>query len=624
MLLPAPLPFVSPIFGDHMVLQRDRLNSVWGWTKPGAVVSVAIGKMKSSAKAGVDGKWVVKVMPPKTGGPYTLDIQGPEKRTLSDILVGDVWVCSGQSNMEMGISMVQDAQAEIAAANHPKMRLFMVGRTTSLAHQQTLEGSWSVCSPKTVAQGGWGGFSASAYFFGRELQKKLGVPIGLVQTCWGGTVAEAWTSMEGLRPLKDFDAYLNLNLAKLKPGAPSSADDLDAWCRKADVGSREGWSAKEFDHSAWPKAMMPADFNKIGLGEFDGIVWLRYRFKLPDPLPAGDHLLTVGGVDDIDTTWLNGKFVGSGTSVSVYRQFKVPTGILKPGENTIAVRILDTGGQGGFNLPAEHLNLRIGGTLIPLGGEWSYMKGADLKAGGPLPPQIEGNPNWPTNLYGGMIAPIVPLAIKGAIWYQGESNVGRAAQYTRLLPAMITDWRKAWGQGDFPFLVVQLAGFSERHAQPVEDVWSELREAQYLATKAVKNAGLATAIDIGEAQDIHPHNKQDVGKRLALSALRIAYSQNVKDSGPIYRATRIEGRELYVLFHHASGLSARGKLQGFAIAGADKKFVWADARIEGDMVILSHPAIESPRYVRYAWDAFPHTTLYNSAGLPALPFRSDR
>lgn len=619
-----PMPFLSPMFGSHMVLQRDRLNTFWGWSTPGSKVTVSVADHHAETTAAPDGKWIAKIDPPKAGGPYTVKIHGDQEATLEDVLVGDVWVCSGQSNMEMGIGMVNNAQAEIAAATNANLRIFMVTKATALKPQSLCTGSWSVCSPASIAQGGWGGFSAVGYFFGRDLQEKLKIPIGLVSTNWGGTVAEAWTSPTGLRHLNDFNPALDLIEGQNKPGTPSFSERFDQWSRENDPGSAANWQAESFDSSNWKTCNMPSKYEDIGLSAFDGIVWYRHEFQLPDPLPEGAQLLTTGDVDDIDSTWLNGQVVGATYSVSSYRQYKVKPGILKPGRNTIAIRVVDTGGIGGFGLGPDHMNVRIGGALYPLAGTWSYHEGAELKSSKPMPPTLDGNPNVPTVLYNGMIAPVAPLAIKGAIWYQGESNVGRAAQYAKLLPAMVTDWRRTWGQGDFPFFVVQLANFSDRHPNPVEDAWAELREAQSLSVRSLKNAGIAVTIDIGDGADIHPKNKQDVGKRLALSALHVAYGQKLEYSGPVLKAAKREGNALSVTFDHGTGLMAKGgKVLGFQIAGADKKFSWADAVIRGHALVVSSPAVPEPMYVRYAWDANPEANLYNGAGLPAEPFRTD-
>jgi len=620
------LPFLSPIFSSHMVLQRDKPNTLWGWTTPDAKVTVTIGDEHAEGTADRQGKWMVKISPPPTGGPYTVKVDGPDHAELDDVMVGDVWVCSGQSNMEFGIQMTRNAPAEIASADNPGIRLFLLQRDISLTPTPTPVGTWVQCTPQTIVQGGWNGFTAVGYFFGRELSQRLKIPIGLVETSWGGTVAESWTSREGLKPFKEFQPALAGIDAALHSGAETPAQLFDKWYRANDPGSAKGddWAAPGFDDSSW-KSANPPTYEAVGLDKFDGVVWYRKEVDLPDPLPDGDAAIQLGVIDDMGTTWVNGVRVGECYEYGDNRNYPIPSGLLKPGRNVITVRCLDTGGLGGLYTPNKQ-KLVLGGTSIPLSGPWKYLPGADLTKSSPLPMILGGDPNVPTVLYNGMVAPIVPLAIKGAIWYQGESNVGRATEYQRLLPAMIGDWRRSFGQGDFPFLIVQIANFGARHPQPVDDPWAELREAQDLTAQRVRSTALAVTIDIGEGGDIHPKDKQDVGLRLALDALHVTYGQNVVYSGPVFRKAWRDGYTLHVKFDHSDGgLKASGdKLLGFEIAGADHKFVWADAQILGDDVVLSSPALLEPVYVRYAWDANPEATLMNGAGLPAVPFRTDR
>lgn len=625
-LLPqTQLPFLSPVFGSHMVLQRDRPNTFWGWTSPGAKVTVTIGDHRGGATADAAGKWMARVSPPAVGGPYTVSVDGSEHVKLDDILVGDVYVCSGQSNMEMGISMVNNAQAEIANANFPGIRLFMVQHEVSATPVQVPTGFWAVCSPQSVASGGWGGFSAAAYFFGRELHEKMKIPIGLVQTCWGGTIAEAWTSRPGLKTFPEFAPAIQ-KLQDMAAGE-TTGQRLDKWYRTMDSGSSQGdaWAKSDFNDSDWKPAPI-TKYEDLGLSKFDGVVWFRKEVILPDTLPSGSVLLQLGTVDDIDTTWVNGVRVGESYSYGDARQYRVAANVFKPGRNVITVRVLDTGGPGGLMTAQNQWMAFSGGQPIALSEGWRYMQGGELKASNPVPILFSDNPNIPTVLYNGMIAPILPLAIRGTIWYQGESNAGRAKQYERLLPAMIGDWRRSWNQGDFPFFIVQLANFSTRHPEPVEDAWAELREAQTLTATHVRNAGMAVAIDIGDGADIHPKDKQSVGHRLALAARHIVYKEDLTFSGPVLRSSEHEGRAIRLRFDHADGgLDSRGpKLAGFQIAGRDHKFHWADAKIDGNTVLVSSPDVPEPLMVRYAWDTNPEATLYNKAGLPAVPFRTDR
>lgn len=621
------LPFLSPIFTSHMVMQRDRPNTLWGWTDPGSQITVTIADHRASATADKTGKWMVRIAPPPVGGPYQVAVDGSEHVKLDDVLVGDVWVCSGQSNMEMGIGAVNNATDEIAKANYPTIRLYMVQKTTAPSPLATPVGEWLECNSKNVAANGWGGFSAVAYFFGRELNQRLKVPIGLVDTCWGGTIAEAWTSKPGLSRFPEFQPAIAALDEFGKAGSPTVGQMLEKWMAANDPGSaaNDQWAKPDIDESEWKATPVPT-YESVGLGNFDGVVWFRQEVDLPDPLPAGSIQLQLGSIDDMDTTWVNGVRVGERFSVGDYRQYALPSGLLKPGKNSIVVRVLDTGGPGGIQSPDNQNLLLADGTRIPLGQGWKCRSGADLAKSAKLPTIYSGDPNVPTALYNGMIAPIVPLAMKGAIWYQGESNAGRAAQYQKLLPALINDWRKQFGQGDFPFFIVQLANFATRHPEPTNDAWAELREAQAMTVKSVRNTGLAVAIDIGDGADIHPKDKQNVGLRLALAALHVAYGQDLPYSGPVFRSLHRDGTTLRVRFDHVDGgLKTSGdKLLGFQVAGKDGKFFWADARIEVNEVVVSSASVPEPAAARYAWDMNPQATLYNGAGLPAIPFRSDR
>ncbi len=455
-------PFVSPMFSDNMVLQRNMKDPVWGWTTPGTNVKVTLNGRSVQAKADDKGKWVARVGPLPAGGPYELSVAGPSSVVFKNVLMGDVWICSGQSNMEMGIGNVNNADQEIAAAKYPQIRLFTVTKKVALVPQTICTGQWDECTPATVHAGGWNGFSAVGYFFGRTLYEKLHVPIGLIHTSWGGTIAEAWTSPDALNTLPDFVQRVS--------EVTSSAND--------------------------------------------------------------------------------------------------PVKVANPGNN----------------------------------------------------------PNISTVLYNGMIAPIVPFGIKGAIWYQGESNAGRAFQYRSLLPTMIKDWRNRFESGEFPFYIVQLANFTAIKPEPAESDWAELREAQLMTAESLPHTWLAVITDIGDDKDIHPKNKQDVGKRLALAALGRDYGVKGEYSGPIYKSMdKVLGGIKLKFDHVGGGLMAKEgeSLKGFSIAGEDKKFVWADAKVKNGSIVVSSPQVQNPVAVRYAWANNPVANLYNKEGLPASPFRTD-
>jgi sialate O-acetylesterase len=623
-------PFLHPLFSDHVVLQRDVPVPVWGWAEPGTRIKVALAGQSVETTADAGGKWMAKLGPYPAGGPHTLAVTGPKSVEVKDILVGDVWICSGQSNMEWPLSAANNAEKEIASATNPRIRLFTVPKKIALEPTTTVEASWQTCSPETAR-----GFSAVGYFFGRELERELNVPIGLINTSWGGTVAEAWASAGALDAMPDFKGALEqIKGEKPEDGKPPVKFEtlMAAWWKKNDPGSGEqpSWSDPKFDATSWKTAKLPGHWEKGPLPDFDGLAWFRKEIDLPDAWDGKAANLSLGPIDDRDTTFVNGVEVGGMNLWLAPRDYKIPAGVLKAGRNVIAVRVLDTAGEGGFGGSAKDMKLALAGDdkaePIALAGDWAYKASTPMSSLSTPPEPASSNPNRVTVLYNGMIAPLKPFPIKGAIWYQGESNVGRAAQYRKLLPTMIKDWRDSFQVGEFPFYIVQLANFLEVKKQPVDSAWAELREAQYLTTRALPNVGLALAIDIGAAADIHPRNKQDVGRRLALNALASAHGKDVESSGPVYKAKEVKGNAIRLTFDHlGGGLVAKGgeKLEGFAIAGADGKYQWADATIDGDAIVVSSPKVEAPANVRYAWADNPICNLYNQAGLPAVPFRTD-
>ena len=628
MILPplAPLPFLSPNFGSHMVLQRDKPNVFWGWTTPGATVTVSVADEKASGRARPDGKWIVRFRPPKTGGPYRVLIDGPEHAELDDVLVGDVWLCTGQSNMEFGLTQANGG-AEVAKADRPRMRLFMAPRQVGYEPKAVNGGTWKVCTPTTVAQDGWGGFSAVGYNFGKILQDELKVPIGLVEDCWGGTSAEAWTSVEGIRPLGDFDPVLANVDAVAKAGGPVFGTHKNLWLDAGDPGRREGWQAEGYDDSGWSEVALPSAKGMEGPPNTPKVVWYRRTVEVPQ---GGSATLLLNRIDETDTTWVNGELLGTTSFDWAWRRYPVT---LKPGRNTLAVRVFTNGGRPTFLGKPEEMVLQLSdGSRVPLAGEWKTKPALESAALSSRPRDTEPNPTVPSTLYNGMIAPLAPMAIKGAIWYQGETNSGRGAQYRRLLPAMIADWRRAFGQGDFPFYIVSLANFMRRDPSPGDDNWAELRDAQAYAARALPNSGLAVTIDVGEADDVHPKDKRTVGARLAAVALARTYGRKTEYAGPTYRAMKVEGDAVRVSFDHAKGMWT-GKpgvasirmpdLVGFAVAGEDRKWRWATARIEGETVIVRSPDVPRPVAVRYAWGHNPEVNLANAAGFPAAPFRTD-
>lgn len=622
-------PFVSPMFGDNMVLQRGKPNPIWGWANAGAEIRVTVDGKTVRTVTADDGRWMVAIDPPAPGGPYRIAVDGPRHVEFREVLVGDVWLCGGQSNMEMGLTMARNGADEIKAAAHPEIRLFAVGNHVSYHPVAVPEGAWTVCSPDTVAKGHWGGFSAVAYFFGRRLQQEVHVPIGLIQDCVGGTPAESWTSASALPALGDFDAQLAEVRRLDAAGGPQYGNYIAHWYDEYDPGQKDhGWFGADLDDRDWKTVPVPGGFRELGVPDTPAVCYFRRSIILPAPLPAGDAHIELGVIERMDTVMINGRMVGASSWVENPRVYPIAPGVLQPGRNNLAIRVLKTKADGGFRSPPAQLRLVLGdGTVIPLAGEWKGKLAVDARPPHPLPLGYENWPVMPSVLYNGMIAPVAPLAITGAIWYQGEQNAAHAGQYRRLLPAMIADWRHAFGQGDFPFYIVSLAAFMHRRDEAGgPDDWAELRDAQAFAARTVPNSGLAVAIDVGDADNIHPKDKQPVGERLAALALAGHYGFKIPSSGPQLASTEPIPGALCLHFSHADGgLIAKGGAPGeFSVCGRDGRWHWATAVIAGDTVIVRAPEVPEPVFVRYAWQSNPKAALYNGAGFPAVPFRTDQ
>lgn len=619
------LPFLSPMFGDNMVLQRGKPNTIWGWAKPGDAVRVEIEGQTAEAIAGADGRWEARLQPPPAGGPYTLKIDGPQHVELHNVLVGDVWLCGGQSNMELPLARTRNGDQEITQANHPEIRLFKVASHSAYSPAAVPSGEWKVCSPTTIAEDG--GFSAVAYFFACRVQQDIRVPIGLVEDCLGGTPAEAWTSEATLRPLKDFDAQLT-EMDRLKAeGGPVYGNYVMPWYDDYDIGLKSNtWAAVDLDDSSWKTVPIPGGFAELGVPATPAVCWFRKEIVLPDPLPAGKATLYLGVVERMDTAYVNGQWVGASAWVENPRVYDVKSEMLHPGTNLVTVRVFKSKPNGGFMSSPDTLKLTLGdGTVIPLAGEWKGALSVDARPPHPLPMGFENWPVMPTVLYNGMLAPVAPLALTGALWYQGEANADRAYQYRTVLPAMVGDWRKLFGQGDFPFYIVSLPAFMHHQDEPTQSSWAELREAQALTANKISNGGLAVTIDTGDPDNIHPLDKKIVGERLALCALGQHYGEKVVYQGPTFKSFKHVSGGLKIKFSHTDGglVAGGGKPEEFSIAGKDRQWYWADARIDGDTIIVSSPNVPQPVAIRYAWQSFPKATLYNGAGLPAVPFRTD-
>lgn len=631
-------PLLHPLFSDEAVLQRGKPVAVWGWAAPGAEVMVRLvaeGELKNGSatvRATADGRWQAAIGPFPAGGPYILTAtSGSATAVAKDILVGDVWLCGGQSNMEMMVGESAHVEAEKAKADWPQIRHIKVEKITAGTPQELIKGQWKAANPANVAA-----FTAAGYFMARQLHQELHVPIGLVNSSWGGTAAQAWISAEVLATLpdqakavSDFQALVKQADAQKATTGKDYPELITAWYAANDPGTATtpAWSAVEADASGWAVVQLPALFEDAGAipKTWDGTVWTRREFTVPEAMAGKPAVLMLGRVDDMEATWINGRQLGSNESIWNH-SYQVPAGVLKAGGNSIAIRFTDLAGKCGLKDKPEVLKLTPqGGTAIPLAGEWRIKPGIELAQAPPLPVRFDRTIGA-TSLYNGMIAPLLPMSLTGAIWYQGEANAGAAFAYRSLLPGLITDWRTRFGQGDFPFLIVSLANYMERLDQPAEANWAELREAQALVAKQVPACGLAVAIDIGDAKDIHPKNKQEVGRRLALAAQAIAYGQAIAWSGPWYAGMTIEGSAIRLKFDHLGGglaTSDKAQLTGFAIAGEDRSFVWADAKIDGDSIVVASAAVAKPVAVRYAWANNPACNLVNKAGLPAVPFRTD-
>jgi sialate O-acetylesterase len=625
------MPLLHPLFSDNAVLQRDRAIPVWGWATPGSTISVGVDGTRSfKTRVAADGRWMVRIGPYKAGGPHTLTVDGStpgEMATRTNILFGDVWLCSGQSNMEMGVTQVKDAEKEVAEASYPDIRLYAVPKQVAVSPQKSVGGQWQVCTPTNIAAGGWGGFSATAYFFGRKLHQELKIPIGLLHSSWGGTVAEAWVDESSLGTMKDFDAQLAVVKKAAEANKPFN-EQQDEWFAANDPGTKDGWAAASFNDVDWKTIKTPGDWEdspEAAFKNFDGIGWYRREVEVPAGWAGKEFTLNLGGVDDDDTTYWNGVEIGRTSGVAQLRTYKVPAASVKAGKNLIAIRVYDMVARGGLYGDPSQVKLIVDGVQsVPLAGDWKFKTSLSL-AEMPTMVQRIDNPNIVTVLNNAMIAPLVPYGIKGAIWYQGESNESRPEQYERLLPVLIQGWRKQFGY-DFSFHIVQLAGFRAPDDQPKSDQWPRLREAQMKTAQSVDKTGIAVAIDIGDAGDIHPKNKQDVGLRLALTALAHDYGKKVPFAGPILKSARRDGERMVLQFDNAAGgLTLRGDADRvFAVAGADKEWVWANAEVKKDAVILTAPGVKQPVFVRYAWSNMPRASLYNDADLPAAPFRTDK
>ena len=639
-------PVMSPLFSSNMVIQQQTNAPIWGKAKPGKTVTVTASWDGKTVKTVADaqGRWRTSLQTPSAGGPYTITISDGQKVVLDNVMVGEVWLCSGQSNMEMpidGWTRVNNYEQEKEEANqYPNIRLLQVTQRVATQPSDDLEvvdDGWQQCSAQTVKE-----FSATGYFFGRDIHKYRNVPVGLINASWGGTFIEPWTSYEALATHPDTkEAAETVKNIPTDPVSQAAFYDetMGRWQQQEtvlDPGYKDGkpiWAAPDFDDSSWDKVTLPKEWTDMGLGDFDGAMWYRLALDIPSDMAGKDLLLRLGQIDDIDYTYFNGELVGRSFEFGQHRSYVVPARLVKKGRNVIAVRVVDNIGGGGIYADAVRLVI---GTFkktdgrekyvktLSLAKEWRYKKTIDFNRMPPIPSLRPNQPNQVTVLYNAMIHPLETFAIRGTIWYQGCNNEHKGYQYRELLPLMIRDWRQKWGY-DFPFYIVQLANNRALQTEPGDDEWAEVREAQAMAAKHVDNSGLACLIDIGDANDIHPRNKQEVGRRLALVARAKTYGEQLEFSGPVFENYRIEGQQIRILFSHAEGLRTAdgGQPKGFAIAGSDHKWHWAEARIDGNSIVVTSPEVVNPVAVRYAWHINPICNVQNGEGLPAVPFRTD-
>lgn len=630
------------LFSDHMVLQASLATPIWGWADPGEKVTVSIAGQTQTATAGADGKWSVKLAPLTASSPETLTVRGGNTLTVHDVLVGEVWLCSGQSNMGISVGRTVGGEKAAAAANDPQIRLFVVGQAGALEPRDTLSGKWEVCSPSVALRS-----SAVAFYFARGLFQELKTPIGIIHSAVGGTPIENWISHEAIDTLagyqKQVDARLELMRsqdedAKKFPAERDRWEEANGVKPPSDQGLATGWANPDFDDHDWKTIALPAKWaDSMGVKQ-GGVFWLRKEVTLPETAAGKPiNLLLNYMPEQYDTTWFNGVEVGHTGDAPPYfylgpRSYLVPGKLVKAGRNVIAVRVvaanpradlMGRGARGDYNLPVDQKlvgnqwRCQIESLLPPLSAEALKSR-----------PHVNNAAlvDTPVVLFNAMIHPLIPYGLRGVVWYQGESNTGHPADYGRLLPLMIEDWRHRWAQESMPFYLVQIANYGDHPKDPNQPSgWAIVREAQAKTVQTEPHTGLAVIIDADDGENMHPRNKQPVGERLMRLALARTYGRTLEDTGPTFDRMKVEGDHLRIRFQHADGLTSKGgPPKWFAVAGEDHKFAWAEARIDGDGVVLSSSTVPHPIAARYCWADNPvGCNLYNAAGLPAAPFRTD-
>lgn len=612
------------LFQDGMVLQRGARIPVWGWAPPGTAVTVALDARTERAVAGADGGWEVRFPALPAGGPHTLAVEGGGARVrVADVQVGDVWVASGQSNMEWPLAMAAGGAQAVATANDPLLREFAVPHSYAEDPADDLAGgSWARADSAHA-----GAFSAVAYFFAREVRASQRVPVGVIHTSWGGANVESWTSRPGLG--MDDAAWA----AVLQRERGREAAVRDTLSRKIGtlperdeglVDGRAVWADPALDEGGWTELRVPGTWEDAGFGGLDGVAWYRTAFMLTAEEARAGVRLSLGAIDDDDVTWINGVEAGRTSGYTAPRAYTLPASALRAGRNVIAIRVADGGGGGGITGPADRVWVETSAGRRPLAGTWKFRVGeVSFREDGQRINKV------PSYLYNRMIHPLLRYPVRGVIWYQGESNANsdeQARAYAGLFAGMIRDWRGRWTGGrEMPFLWVQLPNYGAVDSlPPATGGWALLRESQ-TAALALPATGQVVAIDLGEADELHPRGKRPVGERLAAVARRVVYGERVEDSGPIYRRHQVHDGRVTVEMDHAAGLALRGAADRvFAVAGADRRWVWARAEVRDGRLVVWSPEVPNPVAVRYAWSNSPASTpLFNAAGLPARPFRTD-
>ncbi|MBA9077251.1 sialate O-acetylesterase [Rufibacter quisquiliarum] len=612
------------LISDGMVLQRDTPLKLWGWASPKEKVTLTFAGKQYTATADQEGNWMIMLPAQPAGGPHELHFQGENQVAVRDVLFGDVWLCSGQSNIELTMDRVKYKYPEVVQqVNLPQVRQFEVPDVYDFQgpRKEVRGGQWLPATTQNILK-----FSAVGFFFARDLHQKYQVPIGLINAALGGSPAEAWMSENALKPFpaayQEAQQYKDQNF--IKQIEEKDRDVLNSWyarLNQTDEGLKNNWRSATLNDADWKTMNLPGFWADGELGNVNGVVWFRREVQIPASLAGKSAEILLGTIVDADSVFINGQFVGTTSYQYPPRRYKIPANLLKEGKNVVTVRVINSGGRGGF-VPNKPYYILAGEEQIDLTGPWKYRLGAKMD---PLPGSTVIR--WkPTGLYNAMIAPLTNYSLKGVLWYQGESNAGRPGDYAALMKFLIINWRAQWNQGNFPFLLVQLPNFMAPKTTPQESNWAAMRQAQ-LETLAVPNTGMAVAIDAGEANDIHPLDKQTVGHRLALVAQRVAYGdKNVVATGPLLKCMKRKRDKLVLTFTNTgSGLVSKdGKpLSYFAIAGSDHNFVWAKAEVKGKKVTVWNDAVEKPVKVRYAWADNPEgANLYNQEGLPASPFEA--